>query len=589
MAIAGAVQIELELAVTQGAAWLARAVFRPPALVSIGTDAMAVLCLAAPALPAYRELFRLHLDGGLLLFDPSMNVELKLKEGVQTTDTIISDGLAVSADSGWRLPLVAGSRGAVRYGDVALLFKVRARREAPLKAVPRGEPTLCGSCQAALPWAVVGFAALSPCTGCGTLNEVQVDSGAPEDRRTQMAPVIRKKGADLPTFDAISVRKRATDLPTFDAISVKKGADLPTFDAISVKKGADLPTFDSISLKKGADIPTFDSISVGKNADLPTFDSIAVLAEDANLRISPADQSAPTRRMPPEEQLSGPQPLKPAESEPVRSRRGADLPTFDAISAFKEQGLSTVAAVTALRGDATTDEPPIPATNGEPRPALLLVEDPAPDPGATVKAVTAPMRRPVPRSAGAPPDLVATDSAPPIRVTGGVGVPEVTASEKVAQVPDAPGEKDFFGEEFLVNLEQQRSFVSVPILNQPEMPPRTPPPSNNGVPAGGTLPPHGVGAAPVAREQVHGRPSGFLRDEAPPPRPPLPPLHEDDSGVVSAERPVDEDDDDAGDDFLMGRSDLPSPPSSANRWLLLIGTVAGLSGVLLIAYKLIMG
>ena len=70
----------------------------------------------------------------------------------------------------------------------------------------------------------------------------------------------------------------------------------------------------------------------------------------------------------------------------------------------------------------------------------------------------------------------------------------------------------------------------------------------------------------------------------------LPPLHEDDSGVTSRRRDGDDEDDSgSGDDFLMGRSDLPSPPSPANRWLLLIGTLAGLSGVALIVYKLVFG
>ncbi len=116
-------QIELELGVTRGAEWVARAVFRPPALVSIGTNSMAVLALNEPGFPRYHELFRLHLDGGLLLFDPDMIVELKLKEGPQTTDTIIEGGLAVSSDSGWRLPIAAGSKGAVRFGDLAICFR----------------------------------------------------------------------------------------------------------------------------------------------------------------------------------------------------------------------------------------------------------------------------------------------------------------------------------------------------------------------------------------------------------------------------------------------------------------------------------
>ena len=529
---------------------------------------MAVVTLKGADLPGYHELFRLHMDGGVLLFEPAMAVELRLREGLQTTETIMRDGLAARSDAGWRLPLVVGSKGAVRFGELALLFKLRARREAPLKAVRQADPTPCGTCGTPMPWAITGFGALCPCANCGTLNEVQIDSGAPEDRRTQMAKAIRKK---------------STDLPTFDAISLKKGTDLPSFDGIAMKKGTDLPTFDAISVKKGADLPTFDSISVGKHADLPTFDAIGVLEEGSleaeNLRLSQEEQSAPTRRMPLSEQLSGPQDI----SKPPPDRfRGADLPTFDAISVLK--------------------------------------------PSDSKLTETAPMRRKVPVASGAPPELVTTDVPPPIHstemfdiATGEPVPPKPLTEDSLKPKASAPvmaeivqEEQDFFGEEFLVDLEQQKSFVSVPILKQPDLrqdqltpeeiaagaqttrrvptrpaPPapglgRTPPPPSSGVPPGVTPPPHGLGAAPAAQDQVHGRPSGFLRNEVPPPKPPLPPLDESLHG-----EDVEEGTD--ADDFLMGRSDLPSPQSNSNRWLLMIGTIAGVSGVALILYKLLLG
>ena len=536
---------------------------------------MAVVSLDDPGFPDYHELFRLHMDGGVLLFDPSMHVELRLKEGLQTTAAILTGGLAAQSDAGWRLPLVVGSKGAVRFGDLALLFKIRQRRELPLKAVRKADPTPCGACAAPMPWAISGFGALCPCSACGALNEVQIDSGAPEDRRTQMTPVIRKRGADLPTFDAISVKKLGTDLPSFDSISAKKGTDLPTFDAISVGRGADLPTFDSITVGKQSDLPTFDSITVGKQADLPTFDSIEVLKE-GTLRVAPEQQSAPTRRMPFSEELSGPQDLTPGKPS---SGRGADLPTFDAMSAFQDQGLSATAAVTAMRDPSASPAEPLRLTV-EP-PGSLLTE-------------TAPMQRRVPAAAEPPVDLMKTDVVPPVHKTDRVDISAHVPPAPVQAVAEVMEEKDFFGEDFLVDLEQQRSFVSVPILKQPDLsaprqigepvgmetrkvPTGTPPPRSKGVPPGATPPPHGTGAAPAARDQLHGRPSAFLRNDVPPPRPALTPADEG------------PDDPDSDDDFLMGRSDLPRSQANTNRWLLVIGTVAGLSGVALIVYKLALG
>ena len=201
------------------------------------------------------------------------------------------------------------------------MFKVRKRGPHQVQSVVAGDPTLCGTCNAPLQFEVVGFGGLTPCVACRALNEVQSPSSHdPLGRETLVQPVV-KSSAELPTFDAISVLK-----------------------------------FNDPTKPKG--LEPLERVSRERLSKLPTFDAISVLSSDAG-PVGPValkeKTGLPIHRL---TQLADRAPSKPAKKV-TYSVRGADLPTFDAISVLKEDAiLSTESAIDLLRG-ASAGEPPV--------------------------------------------------------------------------------------------------------------------------------------------------------------------------------------------------------------------------------------
>lgn len=433
--------LELEVGVVRDQTWVFRTVFRPPAMISVGSSPSAVLPLPDSDLPSYHELIRLRPDGGALFFGPGMAVELRLKEGLRRDEDLLRDGLAEITASGWRVPLGLGTKGAFRVRDVAVLFKVRPQSTAKLKAVRVGEP--CGDCGATLEYAVVGFGALTRCSVCGALNEVQAETSSAESRATAFAPVVKPgHGADLPTFDAISA---------FDAEQAERALKAEMGEAVSPHE---------------------------------------------------VDESAPTTELPS---------FRPLGAEPLK---GADLPTFDAISVVRDEGLSTQAAIHAMRGG-SEGEPPVMSTE-QVIPARTYEE------GAPPISLTAPLRGPG-------------------------SIVDLSVEEEMA----------FFGADDDVTIDLQRSFTSLPVMKTEDV--------------------ESLGPGPTRLTPAW---------QAPPPEPP--------SVVPTAgvPRQVDESWDDEGsddDDFLMGRSEVPDADDGTNRWLLIIGGVCGLAGLVLILWTLLQG
>ncbi len=353
--------LELELAVARGREYLARAVFRPRATVSIGTNPRAAVSLPEDVLPDYLDLLRLDAGGGWLSFEASTRLELMTAAGARDARSLIEGGGARETADGWEVAIGSGARGIVHFGDLRILLKLGAQKERTIWNSPIAEGAACGGCGAPLPWAVSGGGALTPCRGCGDLNRVEGDQAALEKGKTAVIPVMPQataprgptatsartvimaatdaRAASLPPAPPkpkptpIAPRvgsPRGADLPTFDAIQVQKGQDLPTFDGIQARKGADLPTFDAIQVQKGQDLPTFDGIQIQKGQDLPTFDGLQV----PRVPEPPLTNGGPRSRGSTASDASG----------------QSDLPQFDAIQMVKrKEVLTTQAAMKAMR------------------------------------------------------------------------------------------------------------------------------------------------------------------------------------------------------------------------------------------------
>jgi hypothetical protein len=628
--------VELELAVVRGREYLARAVFRPAAQVSLGSNPRATVSLSESELPEHVDLLELRQSGVVLNFDRSSKLELQADGRSLSTAQILGSGRARETSDGFQVDFALGSKGVVHFGGLRVLLKLQAERDVTIWSASGEAGTACGGCTAPLPWAVAGPGALTPCRVCGDLNRVEgramFEAGAtavvqklpPDGTTTESPPLTEpdprplygptrplpiqvaaaasridqagKKGTDLPTFDAIQAKKSA-DLPTFDSIQAKKGADLPTFDSIQAKKGADLPTFDAIQAKKGADLPTFDSIQAKKGADLPTFDSIQA-KKSTDLPTFDAIQVQRGELGPDGEATVPPEtaaPLVGNLAAPSHPLKGADLPTFDAISVIKRnQVLSTQAAIKTMKR-----EPESPS--GTPNIAASSLPS-----GLQLQPTGA---MPVRKDTG---EVAVAPKPPPVRLGSEptpIVVPRGAANEARALLRAYEGGADVDPREIAPtqaafdNMADAVQKISAPSL-KPVLSRGKKLPSEDELlagrmdPAGTTNPPP---PEPVLETRLVPSPTGKLAPpvresvvEEPEPGPPsrdgldLPPS---DRGVLSAPAPstrpvgTPATQQEIEDDFLMGRDDGGIGTRDNTGWLLIgFGLVSGLLGMGLILY-----
>ena len=402
--------LELELAVARGREYLVRVVFRPPAVVSIGTNPRASITLPDAALPDFHEL--LHLGPtSWLAFDSDMRVEMQAGGAIADTAALIDKRHAREAREGWRLGLHVGSKGLVRFGELRLLLKVRAARDATIWSVsPDGGPS-CGGCGTGLRWTLPAAGAMSPCPKCGDLNRLEGSIADLELGRTSMVPAFggRRPGA---------VQPAAADPPFVpDEDDTVSDADVPVVtDELPPPahrpRGAELPTYDGIAGMKAGDLPTFDAIQVGKAGELPptsnALKSARRMAEEAAAKEAKPAGLGPRRR-----------------GAGVGPGKGADLPTFDAIQVFKEGAdLSTRAAISVMKDEEPEPEPAGQDDDTEPPPPRPMQIGPqaAPEPDA-----------PEPLPAVDPDLLVTIKGAPPLKP--GEPPPGVTLKPPSAPTP----------------------------------------------------------------------------------------------------------------------------------------------------------
>jgi hypothetical protein len=356
--------VELELAVVRGREYLARAVFRPDAVVSLGSAPRATVRLPEPELPEHHDLLKLTSRGARIRFERSTLVELQLDGAMLDTAQLVSSGRAWETAQGWEADLPPGAKGVVHYGGLRVLLKLQEARQVTIWAAADDAGAVCGGCSAPLPWAVAGRGALTPCRVCGDLNRVADRDRQFEIGATALVPSMPAHGADPGAVTHAPDAPIPAELPPLygptkpmpvqvaAAVSrIDGGADLPTFDAIQAKKGAYLPTFDAIQAKKGADLPTFDAIQTRRSGELPTHDAIGSQRIAESRAAARGAGRAAAVLDPDAERTVPPGTPTPAETPPpTGSLFGTNLPTFDAISVIKQdQTLSTQAAMTAMK------------------------------------------------------------------------------------------------------------------------------------------------------------------------------------------------------------------------------------------------
>ncbi len=419
--------LEIELAVTRDREYLVRTVFRGPEAVSIGTNPRAAVALPDDQLPEFFELVHIGDGEARLAFESDMTVEWMVDGTKRPTAELISDGLAKEGPDGYEMPLLAGSKGLVHFGRLRVLLKIQPQRDVTIWSAAHDGGPACGGCGAPLKWALAAAGALSPCQRCGDLNRVDSSVAALEGGATRaVAAFGGSEPAPSPPQPPVPVRTSAPEPPTVSDADMPAATDeQPKYGVPDSPVGpsGDLPTYDGIEGPKGASLPTFDGIQVGMQAEPPS--ASALLAAE---RARPAPDLGPVA--------------------------GANLPTFDAISAFKgETDLSTRAAISVMKG----------AEDGEP---------PVFEAGDPHQAAESPARL----GPGSPPPEEATDqdAAPPVA--------EAAPEPAAEAAPESADESLTTPHKYPPPERETSKIVKPTPLNQPEPEPAIPGPALESAP-----------------------------------------------------------------------------------------------------------
>jgi hypothetical protein len=620
--------LELELAVARGRDYLVRAVFRPPAVVSIGTNPRATIALPDAALPDFHELLHLGERGSRLVFESAMHVEMQVDGEIEPADQLIARGLAKETRDGWTFPLTPGSKGLARFGALRVLLKVKAPRDATIWNVSPESGPCCGGCGGNLKWALQSAGALSPCQRCGDLNRIEGSIADRELGETSVVKRIRPPGADGDTLppgpsqptalvagagDTLPPRPESSGpfpVPNArDAVPLRPGKALESADTAEVDeihdtvsdadvpavsddlsgpaaafvpasagrpaKGADLPTYDGIAGMKGANLPTFDAIQVQRVGDLPpTADALKIPAEAA--------KAAAQSRRPARPAGLGPRSPKTPPSVPAvdETNKGANLPTFDAIQVFKDDSaLSTRAAISVMKGDEQVGEPPVHPTDAvgieavQPRqlgPVDETPEDLKPTlrDAKPIKPKKGPAALGPDAARGALPPEEPADETPPA-----IGIvpeppppPEPIPAPEPTPPPEPPAPKPTPRDEPTVADDETR------------------PTPRDLLPIGSTREQPSLPATPEEAAETSDLFDDFETGDDPPARAPLPPIQPEAQARPEPQPEPEPEEEEEDDDFLMGRDDggIKLKPNLLGWALIGIGLLCGAVGCLLI-------
>lgn len=192
---------------------------------------------------------------------------------------------------------------------------------------------------------------------------------------------------------------------------------LPLFEPLAGMRPTEAPK----SRKRPADLPTFDGIATAPKA--PQSD---------HLLGTGSPDAVPTPLVPP--RASRPsskpefEPLPPPPGPNLAGKSNTDLPSRDAISTLREQGLSTRAAIHTLKGQTEVEEPPADQEGAAPAPERET--SPPPDPG--------PARDPDEEPTLAPPPTARLDSLPEVADESPKPAAESPARVRKARAPEPP-------------------------------------------------------------------------------------------------------------------------------------------------------
>ncbi len=165
--------LQLRIGVTRDKGFLFRTCVRPPLSVTVGSGPDALLRIDDPDLPASHTLFSVGRTACLLDFRPEWPIKLFRDDRPITGRELLEEGIAFRRGKRHLLRMLPGTRGAIRVGNVRLLFKweevpIGEAGEVPLQdlgAMPR-----CHACGLAMRDALAREGLFARCDACRAMN-----------------------------------------------------------------------------------------------------------------------------------------------------------------------------------------------------------------------------------------------------------------------------------------------------------------------------------------------------------------------------------------------------------------------------------
>ena len=187
--------LQLRIGVTRDKGFLFRTCIRPPMSVTVGNGPEALLRIDDPDLPSAHNLFSVGRTACLLDFRPEWPIKLFRDDQPITGRELLEEGIAFRRGKRHLLRMLPGTRGAIRVGNVRLLFKweevpVGDAGEVPLQdlgAVPR-----CHACGLAMRDALAREGLFARCDACRAMNRF-VD---PDAAYRRPEPAVRGERVD---------------------------------------------------------------------------------------------------------------------------------------------------------------------------------------------------------------------------------------------------------------------------------------------------------------------------------------------------------------------------------------------------------
>ena len=165
--------LQLRVGATRDRGFLFRTCVRPPATITIGRGASAVLPIDDPAGPDEHPLFSIGAQGCLLDCRAEWSLTMYRDDGVVSGAELLAEGSAMQSGRRILMRVAPGSRGALSFGAVRLLFKWEVVPDEEVGEVPLrdvGDVPRCHACGLALRDALPREPLLARCDACRALN-----------------------------------------------------------------------------------------------------------------------------------------------------------------------------------------------------------------------------------------------------------------------------------------------------------------------------------------------------------------------------------------------------------------------------------